>query len=323
MYSFSEICELYQQKRKAFAFPTSPENLYGAINYFLELPGKRVRPAICLMANELFGEIRSDSYIVANVLDFFHNFTLIHDDIMDHSPLRRGQATVHIKYGEGTAILAGDTLLIHCYSILNKVGIVHRARLMELFSEMAREVCEGQQLDLDMEHVEFEAVQYADYLKMITLKTSVLLGHAAQCGAVLGDAIESQQLALYEFGKNIGIAFQIQDDYLDVFGSTAVTGKLVGGDILENKKTALLTAAFEKANPQQRIALKNAFLYTGDEKIAAVVDCYKRLQIDLWAQEEIAAYTSIAFGQLEALDVPVFKKEKLLELANALLVRQS
>ncbi|MFC6100020.1 polyprenyl synthetase family protein [Olivibacter domesticus] len=323
MHSFSEICKLYQKQRDTFVFPTSPKNLYGSINYFLDLPGKRVRPAMCLMVNELFDNIHADTYIVAYAFDLFHNFTLIHDDIMDRSPLRRGRPTLHIKYNEGTAILAGDTLLIQCYALLNQIESIYRTQIIELFADTARLVCEGQQLDIDMEGMEMETVNYADYLEMITLKTSVLLGGAAQCGAMMGGADEGQQVGLYEFAKNIGIAFQIQDDYLDTFGASAHTGKQVGGDILENKKTALLVKAFEQATSEQLIRLKEAFQRKGEDKIRAVMDCYKILEVDLWAVEAIRSYTAIAFDKLEEIDVPVFKKEKLLELASSLLVRQS
>ncbi|MGK9120055.1 polyprenyl synthetase family protein [Olivibacter jilunii] len=323
MHSFSAICDLYQQKRDSLVFPLTPSNLYGSINYFLDLPGKRIRPALCLMANELFTPIRSDSYRIAHAIDLFHNFTLIHDDIMDRSPLRRGRPTLHTKYDEGTAILAGDTLFIYCYLLLNKVDLIHRTHIVELFSETAKQVCEGQQMDIDLEKMEMDAVHYADYLEMITRKTSVLLGCAAQCGAIMGGANEQQQISLYEFGKNIGIAFQIQDDYLDTFGLTARTGKQVGGDILENKKTALLVKAFEVADFKQKIMLKEAFLQTGQDKVQAVINSYKALEVDQWATKAIESYTAIAFGNLEEIDVPVFKKEKLMELANSLLVRQS
>lgn len=323
MHSFSEIYERYQDQTNCLEFPAAPENLYGSIAYFLNYPGKRVRPVLCLMSNELFGEIQADCYRVAHAIELFHNFTLVHDDIMDHSMLRRGRPTLHVKYGENTAILAGDTLLIHAYVQLNKIAVEHRGQAIDLFSEMACNICEGQQMDIDFENREIETVGYADYLKMITLKTSVLLGAAARLGAMIGSANEPQQKYMYEFGKNIGIAFQIQDDLLDAFGNTAKTGKQVGSDILEHKKTVLLLKAFELANPLQKMQLKEAMRKTGESRIHAVIALYKTLQVDQWANKAIAHFTEIAFRSLDMIDVPVYKKEKLAELAHSLLVRQS
>ncbi|MFA6060263.1 MAG: polyprenyl synthetase family protein [Taibaiella sp.] len=323
MHSFPEVYQRYRDQTGSVTFPKSPENLYDSITYFMGHTGKSIRPVLCLMANEVFSEIHADAYTVANAIELFHNFTLVHDDIMDHSVLRRGQPTLHVKYGERTAILAGDRLLIHAYMQLNKVGILYREQITELFSDMACQVCEGQQLDIDFEDKDIEAVSYADYLAMITYKTSVLLGAAAQIGAIIGSASTRQQLQMYEFGKNIGIAFQIQDDFLDAFGNTAQMGKQVGGDILENKKTALLIKAFELADAQQKIQLKNAMKETGAHKVATVLDLYKDLKIDQWASDLIALYTEIGFSSLDSIDVAVHKKEKLAGLANSLLVRQS
>lgn len=322
MHSFPEVYQLYRDQAGSVTFPKSPENLYNSITYFMGHTGKSIRPVLCLMANEVFSEIHVDAYIVANAIELFHNFTLVHDDIIDHSVLR-GQPTLHIKYGERTAILAGDRLLIHAYMQLNKVGILHREQITELFSDMACKVCEGQQMDIDFEDMDIEAVSYDDYLTMITYKTSVLLGAAAQIGAIIGFATTRQQLQMYEFGKNIGIAFQIQDDFLDAFGNTAQMGKPVGGDILENKKTALLIKAFELANPEQKIRLKNAMKETGAQKVSTILDLYKDLKIDQWASDLITLYTEIGFSSLDSIDVPVHKKEKLAGLANSLLVRQS
>lgn len=323
MQSFSKIYELYQNQISSIKFPSSPENLYDSIVYFMDYPGKRIRPVLCLMGNELFSEIHEDAYAVANAIELFHNFTLVHDDIIDRSMIRRGRPTLHIKYGENTAILAGDILLIRAFSFLNKINEVYRELVVDLFSDMACKVCEGQQMDVDFEESEIESISYADYLKMITLKTSVLLGAASQMGAVIGSANAQQQLYLYEFGKNMGLAFQIQDDFLDAFGDTAKMGKQVGSDILENKKTALLLKAFEKADPQQKTQLKEAMKKPGESRIHAVMALYKELQVDQWANEAIIHYTEIAFSYMDRVDVPAYKKEKLMELANFLLVRQS
>jgi geranylgeranyl diphosphate synthase type II len=323
MHSFPEVYQLYRDQTGSVTFPSFPENLYDSITYFMGHTGKSIRPVLCLMANEVFTEIHADAYMIANAIELFHNFTLVHDDIMDHSVLRRGQPTLHVKYGERTAILAGDRLLIQAYMQLNKVGVLYREQITELFSDMACKVCEGQQMDIDFEDRDIETVSYTDYLTMITYKTSVLLGAAAQIGAVIGFANNTQQLQMYEFGKNIGIAFQIQDDFLDVFGNTAQMGKQIGGDILENKKTALLIKAFELADPQQKMQLKKAMKETGEQKVSTVLALYKDLKIDQWASDLIALYTEIGFSSLDSIDVPVYKKEKLAGLANSLLVRQS
>jgi len=323
MYSFSEIYERYQDQIGTVEFPQSPENLYGSITYFLDYPGKRIRPVLCLMGNELFSEIHPDSYIVANAMELFHNFTLVHDDIMDRSAIRRGRPTLHVKYGEQTAILAGDLLLIQAYIQLNKIEPKYKGRIFGLFSEMACQICEGQQMDIDFEDRSIESVSYAEYLKMITLKTSVLLGAAAKIGAIIGSANAEQQEDVYAFGKNIGIAFQIQDDFLDAFGDTFKMGKQAGSDILENKKTALLIKAFELADSSQKMQLKEAMCKVGEDRIHTVIGLYKELKVDLWAGRAIHYYTEIAFNSLDRIEIPIYKKEKLTELANSLLVRQS
>ncbi|MGY0036015.1 polyprenyl synthetase family protein [Pedobacter sp. NJ-S-72] len=236
MFSFTEIYERYQEEANLIEFPAHPQKLYGSITYFMNNPGKKIRPVLCLMSNELFSEIHSDSYIVANAVELFHNFSLIHDDIMDHSTLRRGRPTLHIKYGENTAILAGDMLLIHAYMQLNKVAIDYRGQVMNLFSDMASKVCEGQQMDIDFEDREIETLSYTEYIKMITFKTSVLLGTSARIGALIGGADIQQQNDIYDFGENIGIAFQIHDDFLDAFGQVSKPENRLGSIYLKTKR---------------------------------------------------------------------------------------
>lgn len=323
MLSLTEIYESYQDHAGSVAFPSSPENLYGSIVYFLDYPGKRIRPVLCLMGNELFDKIHPNAYVAAYAMELFHNFTLVHDDIMDHSAIRRGRPTLHVKYGQDTAILAGDMLLIHAYLQLNKITQEYRTQIINIFSEMACQVCEGQQMDIEFEDRAIESVSYEEYLKMITLKTSVLLGAAAKIGAIIGLASDKQQEDIYEFGKNIGIAFQIQDDFLDAFGNTLKMGKRVGSDILENKKTALLLKAFELANSSQKNQLKEAMNTEGESRVQTVIAIYKELKVDLWAGWAIHHYTEIAFSSLDRIEIPIYKKEKLTELANSLLVRQS
>src|SRR5258706_5373260 len=245
MHSFELLSEKFALHFDKKHFPDEPSSLYGPNGYFLKLGGKRVRPVLVLLGNELFDEINPDAWHVATAIELFHNFTLIHDDIMDAAPLRRGLQTVHHKYGANTALLAGDVMLVVAYEYLNKIHAGHIRSIISLFSKTAKEVCEGQQLDMDFEKM--NPVSLNDYLHMISLKTSVLLAASLQMGAILGGAGDGNQEHLYEFGKNLGLAFQIQDDYLDAFGDPVKFGKQTGGDIVSNKKTFLFIKAMEVA----------------------------------------------------------------------------
>src|SRR5690242_12008118 len=216
MYSFKELTAEFSNRFNTSHFPKEPQSLYAADDYFLNLGGKRIRPVMCLMGNELFDEINPDAWHVATAIELFHNFTLIHDDIMDKAPLRRGNETVHAKFGENTALLAGDVMLVAAYDSLNKINTSYIRSIINLFNKTASEVCEGQQLDMDFEKK--DDVSLGDYLHMIELKTSVLLAASLKMGSILGGASQRNQNLLYEFGKKLGIAFQIQDDYLDAFG---------------------------------------------------------------------------------------------------------
>ena len=244
MYSFQDLGLLFEKRFTAsLPFAVTPPTLYDPCRYILQNGGKRIRPVLCLMASELFGEISEDAWHGAFGIELFHNFTLIHDDIMDKAPLRRGKPTVHEKYGESTALLSGDVMLVMAYDYLGRIDAAHLKPVLDLFNKTAREVCEGQQLDMDFEK---EAMVGLDrYIQMIELKTSVLLAASLQMGAILGGASEGNQHKLYEFGRNLGIAFQVQDDYLDAFGDPAKFGKQVGGDILSDKKTFLMIKALE------------------------------------------------------------------------------
>lgn len=318
--SFNELALLFEEKFNVRHFPEQPEKLYDASQYLLDFGGKRIRPVICLMGNQLFDEIKDAAYDVAIAVELFHNFTLVHDDIMDRAPLRRGKPTVHTKFGESTALLAGDVMLVKAYSYLNKIGNEFLFKILDLFNETARKVCEGQQLDMDFE--EKNNVHFEEYVEMISLKTSVLLAASLQMGAILGGAGLGNQQHLYEFGKNLGIAYQIQDDYLDAFGDPEKFGKKPGGDILANKKTFLLLQALKVATPEQREELNRLFKSTNEEKVAAVINIYKECKVDEWAKELKSHYLKIAMNHLEDTAVISVRKKPLEELAHYLMDRE-
>ncbi|HEY0272546.1 MAG TPA: polyprenyl synthetase family protein, partial [Chitinophaga sp.] len=229
---------------------------------------------------------------------------------------------VHMKYNESTALLAGDVMLIYVYQFLNKVQPRYQQKLISVFNKAAIEVCEGQQLDMDFEKMDPARVQYADYVHMIGLKTSVLLAASLQLGAIIGGGSEGHQAHLYEFGKHIGIAFQIQDDYLDAFGDPEKFGKQVGGDILVNKKTFLLLKALEMCNSAQQQELRRLLDYTGEDKVALTLQVFHDCKVDEWARQEKERYTQLAFDHLEAIAVVSGRKQPLIEVADFLLHRQ-
>ena len=313
----SQKFTLYFDKRH---FPAEPATLYEPNEYFLKLGGKRIRPVLCLMGNELFEDISEDAWHVGTAIELFHNFTLIHDDIMDKAPLRRGKETVHHKYGENTAILAGDVMLVMAYEELNKIGIPFLRPILSLFNKTAREVCEGQQMDMDFETM--ETVSLEAYLKMIELKTSVALAASLQTGSILGGAGERNQNLLYEFGKKLGIAFQVQDDYLDAFGNPEKFGKQVGGDILANKKTFLLLHAMETVSGNQKKELEGLIKNGAADKVEKVLQIFHDCKVDVWALQLKNKYLDEAFEHLEDIAVLSKRKEPLRELAHFLVKRE-
>ena len=319
MFSFQELSEKFNKEFDHPHFPESPITLYEPGTYFLNIGGKRIRPVMCLLGNELFSDIHPDAYQLANAVELFHNFTLVHDDMMDAAHLRRGKTTVHIKYGDSTALLVGDVMMIRAYEYIQKIQTTHLSKILQIFNTTAKEVCEGQQLDMDFEKM--EKVSLDAYIEMITLKTSVLLAASLVMGAIIGGASENNCKQLYEFGKKIGIAFQIQDDYLDAFGDAALFGKEPGGDIKQNKKTFLLIHALEVANEKQKTELHDLIKSDASDKVEKVLAIFKACQVDAWADQLKNKYLNEAFAHLENIAVVEKRKQPIMELAHYLMNR--
>jgi len=320
MHSFEELSALFDERFNKRHFPDVPEKLYDASQYILQIGGKRIRPVAVLMGNELFNDINPDAFEVAKAIELFHNFTLIHDDIMDKAPLRRGLETVHTKFGEPTALLAGDVMLVAAYENINRIKTEYIHKIISLFNKTAKEVCEGQQLDMEFEKK--EKVSFDEYLNMITLKTSVLLASSMKMGAILGGAGLGNQSHLYEFGKNLGIAFQVQDDYLDAFGDPEKFGKQPGGDIMANKKTFLMIHAMDVAEEQVKKELNLLQKKNGKEKVDKVLQIFRDCKADKWAGSLKEKYFAIALEHLEEVAVLSSRKKELKDLAEYLLKRE-
>lgn len=319
MQSFEQLSQKFSAHFNHRHFPVEPASLYDPNEYFLKLGGKRIRPTLCLMGNEMFDDIREDAMYVATAIELFHNFTLIHDDIMDRAPLRRGMPTVHIKFGENTALLAGDVMMVAAYEQMNKISGKYLHILIRLFNDTAKQVCEGQQLDMNFEKM--ETVGFDHYLNMIELKTSVALAASLKMGAILGGAGERNQNLLYEFGKNLGIAFQIQDDYLDAFGDPDKFGKQAGGDILANKKTFLLIHAWEASSEDQKKELRQLVAENSPGKVDKVIRIFKACKADEWSLQLKNKYLDAALANLDDIAVLSKRKEPLRELAHFLVKR--
>ncbi|MCK0132433.1 polyprenyl synthetase family protein [Flavobacteriaceae bacterium F08102] len=316
--SYTTAIETYLNQ---LSFKQEPKNLYDPITYILNIGGKRIRPSLTLMACELFGTPYVRALDAALCVEMFHNFSLIHDDIMDQAPLRRGHKTVHTKWNLNTGILSGDALLILACQQLNKYeGIVFK-KLNELFYETALEVCEGQQYDFNFEQ-SFE-VSVADYLNMIRLKTAVLLAAALKFGAIVAEANEEDMNQIYAFGLNLGMAFQLQDDYLDVFG-TDNFGKQPAGDIISNKKTYMLLKALDLVDSTDRNTIVHWYSKTeySTEKIKIIRQLFKKVKVDILIQEEIAKYTQLATENVRQLNIAEGKKEQLNKFATDLMQRK-
>lgn len=309
---FEEI-EKFQKGNKDFS-------LYEPVNYILDIGGKRLRPVLTLLATDLFAGTVADSIKPALGIEVFHNFTLLHDDIMDNAPLRRGMAAVHEKWSVNAAILSGDVMFVQAFTLVTSCKNEFLRDVLDLFNVTAIEVCEGQQHDMDFESR--NDVSIDEYIEMIRLKTSVLVACALKLGAILASASKDDAEKLYDFGLNLGIAFQIKDDILDVFGDAALVGKKVGGDILANKKTYLLLKALEDADESQNITLKSWLSKEGSsEKVEAVTEIFEALSVKEKADEVMDGYYQKSLEALDAIQIDAAKKKYLHDFAHGLMSR--
>ena len=322
----SHIEKAIKDMFEGLTFTQEPAGLYDPLRYMINIGGKRIRPRLCLTAYALFKDAFTEEVLSpAAAIEVFHSFTLIHDDIMDKADVRRGVPTVYRKWDENTAILSGDVMSIESYKLLAKAPTCVLPAVLELFSKTAAEVCEGQQYDMDFENEEH--VPMTDYMKMIGLKTAVLIACSAKMGALIGGASEEQAESLYRYGYDLGLAFQIADDWLDTYGDTKVFGKAIGGDIVNNKKSWLMTRAFEKADEAGREELRSAMAMpvgTDEEKngkIATVIGIYDRLGVGEEAKAEIIRLNSQALAYAEALNLSPEAYGLLDSYANKLIGR--
>jgi len=304
-------------------YPPYPAELYEPIYYILSMGGKRMRPALLLMACDLFGGDVEKALPPALAIEVFHNFTLMHDDIMDNAPLRRGKTTVHERWNQNAAILSGDVMLIEGYKLMMQVEDRLLRVILDIFNTTAVGVCEGQQLDMDFETR--NDVKIDEYIYMIRLKTAVVLGGALKIGSILGGADLKDAELIAEFGENLGLAFQLQDDILDVYGLPEKFGKQVGGDIISNKKTYLLIKSLELATEAQKAEL-HKWIEAGDfdnqQKIGAVTNIYNAIQVKQHAEETMQKYADQAFEALEKINLPEENKQYLRDFADSLMVRE-
>jgi len=323
MSRFEEWLAKVEEELSRMEWPGFPANLYEPMGYILGLGGKRVRPVAVLMANACFKGSVERALPAAMAVEVFHNFTLMHDDIMDEAPVRRGKTTVHKKWNTTVAILSGDAMMVKAYQQLEKLSPEHLIPVLTLFNKTAIEVCEGQQLDMDFESL--HKVSLVDYLEMIRLKTAVLLAASLQMGAITSNASAEDQQFIYDFGINLGLAFQLQDDLLDCFADSAKFGKQPGGDILENKKTFLLLKAMEKADNRhmEEIVAILELESTNDKKVDRMLTIYRELGIDRIAADQVLFYTEKAMESLQKVSLPDYEKKPLFDMASMLMGRES
>jgi geranylgeranyl diphosphate synthase type II len=324
MHSIQELQNIIDKAVQETEYPKEPKELYEPIAYLMALGGKRLRPALVLMATDLFGGDIKDAIAPALAVELFHNFTLMHDDIMDKAPLRRGQPTVHAKWNESVAILSGDVMFVKAYKMMIQVRPDILSDVLEVFNATAIGVCEGQQIDMNFENR--NEVSIEEYLEMIRLKTAVLVGGALKIGALIGSANSKDADLLYQFGENLGIAFQLQDDILDVYGDPIKFGKQVGGDIISNKKTYLLIKALELAKGKE-LSILNQWLnltdFDSEEKVNAVKGIYNNLGVKILSENTMHTYAQKAMDALEKINTPQENKKVLEAFADLLIKREN
>ena len=324
MHTIPQLQQIIDDAVKQNKYPSHPKELYEPITYLMALGGKRLRPALLLMATDLFAGDVYKALKPALAIETFHNFTLMHDDIMDKAPLRRGNPTVHVKWSESVAILSGDVMFVEAFKLMIQVEPHILLQVLNVFNDTAVGVCEGQQIDMNFETS--TEVTIADYLEMIRLKTAVLLGGALKIGALVGNASLAEANKLYDFGLNLGIAFQLQDDILDVYGDPEKFGKQVGGDIISNKKTFLLIKALELADDATLQKLNRYLLnstISSSEKVIAVTAIYNKLNIKNIAEAEMMKFANISLTAMQDIEVPEERKLVLMDFANGLITRDN
>lgn len=324
MLKANEILDLVNNYLDQMPYARKPQSLYEPIKYVLSIGGKRIRPTLMLLAYNLFKDDPQSILMPACALETYHNYTLLHDDLMDNAELRRGKATVHKKWNANTAILSGDSMLVLAYQRMAQCRHDKLKEVLDLFTETALEIGEGQQYDMDFEHR--NDVSEDEYIEMIRLKTSVLLACAMKIGAILADAPAADADRLYHFGEQVGLAFQLQDDYLDVYGDTKIFGKAIGGDIVSNKKTYMLINAYNRANDQQRAELEHWVKleeFNPSEKIAAITRLYNEIGIDKLAKEKIEQHFHASRKILDEVAIDAQRKTELAAYVDNMMHRQN
>ena len=323
MFSIKEIYERIEKGLSTLPLDKEPQALYQPVVYMMAVGGKRLRPTLCLLSCNLFRDDWDNEVLMPALgLELFHAFTLAHDDIMDGADIRRGQPTLHKKWGDNTAILSGDVMCIHAYSLMTQCVPQALPNVLSVFSHTAAQVCEGQQYDISFERIPL--ITHDDYLQMIALKTAALIACSAQIGALCGGANVANAQHLYNFGHALGMGFQIRDDYLDAFGACTTFGKSIGGDILNNKKTWLLVDALQKAKGSDLAELHRLLNLQGApaEKVAGVIGLYQKLEIPQAAEAEIGRFHAQSSNMLNKVEAPHTKKELLYQYSMSLLNRQ-
>lgn len=324
MFTASQLLENFNSHIAGLQFTRTPKGLYAPVEYVLSMGGKRIRPVLMLMAYNLYQEDVTRIYAPATGIEVYHNYTLLHDDLMDRADRRRGKETVHKVWDDNTAILSGDAMLVLAYQYMAESPAAFLKEVMDLFNQTALEICEGQQMDMEFE--KRNDVSALEYLEMIRLKTAVLLAASLKIGARLGGASEEDANYLYDFGTNIGVAFQLMDDLLDVYGDAKVFGKNIGGDILCNKKTYMLIKALEHADTDKRKSLErwlNAESFQPEVKIAAVTELYNQIGVKAICESKISEYSERAMKSLASVSLAEEKKEELRRIVDNLMHRDS